>query len=76
MSNRVTRRGHKPTPRSRHLDGVCAEETCRIKVGKENLVNVCDRWICVACGEAEIRAWNDAVGQSTSRRNDAEEQTR
>ena len=61
MSNRVTRRGHEPTPRSLYLDGICAEPTCRRTVGKENLVNVRDRWICVVCGEAEIRSWNEMV---------------
>lgn len=59
MSNRVTRRGHEPTPRSRYLGGICSD--CHTTVGKENLVNVRDRWICVACGEAEIRSWNEAV---------------
>ncbi len=59
MSNRVTRRGHEPTPRSRYCDGICAE--CCTTVGTENLVNVRNQWICVACGEAEIRKWNEAV---------------
>ena len=44
------------TPLALFKRGVCA--TCRTAVGKENLVNVRDRWICVACGEAAIAEWN------------------
>lgn len=58
MSNRVTRRGHEPTPRMLYLDFV----------GKTRLFEVADDWICEPCGRLRINSWNACVQQMEGRR--------
>ena len=50
------------TPAQRKRQGVCAR--CFKFVTTERLVAVRGSWICLPCGEAEIRSWNDNVNNS------------
>lgn len=60
------------TAAQRKRQGICAH--CFKFVTTERLVAVRGSWICVPCGEAEIRSWNDAVNNTTGGLNNGSEE--
>lgn len=60
------------TPAQRKKQGICAH--CFKFVTMEKLVAVRGAWICVPCGETEIRSWNADVNNSLGGLNNGSEE--